>query len=64
MQLNEEMCDRGLKLGQNSLLSIIPIVIGLFILGLTVFLSENVIKGLYEQENQFVKTNKLRYDWN
>ena len=42
------MCDRGVKIGYYSLLSILPIIIGLAIIGFTVFLSENVIKGLYQ----------------
>lgn len=39
-------------------------IAGLFALGVGIFLSENVIRGIYNEEIKYVKTNKLRYDWN
>ena len=39
-------------------------IIGIFIIGSGIYLSENVIRGIYNEEIKYVKTNKLRYDWN
>ena len=40
------------------------LVIGLLVIATGTYLSENVIRGIYEEEIQYVKTNKSRYDWN
>ena len=39
-------------------------IIGIFIIATGVYLAENVIRGIYNEEIKYVKTNKLRYDWN
>lgn len=39
-------------------------IIGIFIIACGIYLSENVIRGIYNEEIKYVKTNKLRYDWN
>ena len=39
-------------------------ILGLIVLGVGVYLSENIIRGIYNEEIQYVKTNKLRFDWN
>ena len=39
-------------------------IVSMFILSVGIFLSENVIRGIYNDEIKYVKTNKQRYDWN
>jgi len=39
-------------------------IASLFVLAGGIFLSENVIRGIYNEEIKYVKTNKQRYDWN
>ena len=39
-------------------------ILGLLIISIGVYLSENIIWGIYNEEIQYVKTNKSRYDWN
>lgn len=39
-------------------------IFSLFIFAVILFMSENVVKGLEKYEKKFIKTNKLRHDWN
>ncbi len=61
---NNKVCERGIEYQYYSLFALFGVFIGIIILAASMFSSENVIRGLYNEEIQYVKTNKLRYDWN
>lgn len=64
MEINETLCSQGLKWELYAMIFMILTIGALFILAGGIFLSENVIRGIYNEEIKYVKTNKLRYDWN
>lgn len=62
--LNRGVCSEGL-LGQfYALITFLLAFLGLCLIINGMYSSENVIRGLYNEEIKYVKTNKLRYDWN
>ena len=63
-ELNESMCASGVLYQYYSLFSFFVAILGVLIVCIAIFSSENIIRGLYNEEIQYVKTNKLRYDWN
>lgn len=63
-RMNSNVCDKCLMLQVKNMLSIVVMLIGLVIIIAGAYSGENVIRGLYNEEIQYVKTNKLRYDWN
>lgn len=62
--LNTKMCTDGLWYQYYGLIAYLVAFLGICIIGAGFFSSENIIRGLYNEEIQYVKTNKLRYDWN
>lgn len=63
-EVNNELCSKGLNWQFYAMFFILFTIMAMFSLGVGIFLSENVIRGLYNEEIKYVKTNKLRYDWN
>lgn len=63
-EVNTELCGKGINWEFNSMTLLLLSIVSLFLLGTAVFLSENVIRGLFNEEIKYVKTNKQRYDWN
>lgn len=63
-EMNSKMCFDGLNAHFYSLIFFLISIFGVIIIGMAMFSSENIIRGLYNEEIQYVKTNKLRYDWN
>lgn len=61
---NSSLCKSGLKYEVYALLGLGICIMGLLLLAASFFLSENVIRGIYNEEIQYVNTNKLRFDWN
>ena len=63
-EVNKDLCGKGLKWQFYAMIFMLFTISALFSLGVGVFLSENVIRGIYNEEIKYIKTNKLRYDWN
>jgi len=61
---NQSMCKDGVRYQYYTLFALFSMFVGIAILAIALFSAENVIRGLYNEEIQYVKTNKLRYDWN
>ena len=36
----------------------------MMILTLGLYVTENIVRGIYNEEIKYVKTNKQRFDWN
>ncbi len=64
VQHNNTICKSNIKNQFYLLWGYLVMILGIFILAAGIFLSENVIRGIYNEEIKYVKTNKLRYDWN
>lgn len=62
--LNKDVCYKGLNYQFWALWSFSLALLGVLVMAAGFFSSENIIRGLYNEEIQYVKTNKLRYDWN
>ena len=62
--MNNTLCKNGIKHEYYLMFALLGVLLSLFVLITTIYLSENVIRGIYNEEIQYVKTNKLRYDWN
>jgi hypothetical protein len=63
-KINKKMCRDGLNYQFYSGVAFFGLIIGMFIITLGFFASENVVRGIYNEEIKYVKTNKQRYDWN
>jgi hypothetical protein len=62
--INKKMCNIGLNYQFYSGVAFFGMIIGMLIITLGFFISENVVRGIYNEEIKYVKTNKQRYDWN
>lgn len=63
-QVNYHVCQKGLKYQHSMIWGFGMLLISTLLIAASIYLSENIIRGLYNEEIQYVKTNKLRYDWN
>ena len=63
-EFNHTVCSKGLNYQYMSMWGMLVLAISILIIGGCIYISENMIRGLYNEEIQYVKTNKLRYDWN
>ena len=63
-RINKKMCRYGLDYQFYGGVAFLGIIIGMFIITLGFFASENIVRGIYNEEIKYVKTNKQRYDWN
>lgn len=63
-EVNQELCDKGLRFEFYAMIFLLMAISAMFPLSVAIFLTENVIKGIYQEESRYVKTNKQRYDWN
>lgn len=63
-EVNTELCEQGLNWEFYAMILLLFSIAAIFSLAVGTFLSENVIRGIYNEEIKYVKTNKLRYDWN
>ena len=63
-QMNQEVCTNGLHNQWKVIWGFVVMLLGLMILNMGIYFSENIIRGIYNEEIMYVKTNKLRYDWN
>lgn len=63
-RINKKMCKDGLRFQFYSAVAFLGLVFGMLIITLGFFASENVVRGIYNEEIKYVKTNKQRYDWN
>jgi hypothetical protein len=63
-EINKRMCKEGLNYQFYAGVAFFGIIIAMFIITLGFFASENVVRGIYNEEIKYVKTNKQRYDWN
>lgn len=63
-RINKKMCKDGLKFQFYSGVAFFGIIIGMLVITLGFFASENIVRGIYNEEIKYVKTNKQRYDWN
>lgn len=61
---NNSMCRDGIRYQYYTIFALFGMFVGIAVLAIALFSAENVIRGLYNEEIQYVKTNKLRYDWN
>lgn len=64
VEVNNTLCKTGLNYQFYSMIFMALMALALFVLAFSVFLSENVIRGIYNEEIKYVKTNKQRFDWN
>ena len=63
-RINKKMCRYGLNYQFYAGLAFFGIIFGMFIITMGFFASENIVRGIYNEEIKYVKTNKQRYDWN
>lgn len=64
VEVNNSLCKTGLTYQFYAMVFMGLMALALFVLAFSVFLSENVIRGIYNEEIKYVKTNKQRFDWN
>lgn len=43
---------------------ILGMILAMMILTLGLYVTENIVRGIYNEEIKYVKTNKQRFDWN
>lgn len=63
-EVNNSLCKYDITYQYYIMWGFILFIIGIFVIAVGIYLAENVIRGIYNEEIQYVKTNKLRYDWN
>lgn len=63
-QVNNHVCQKGVSYQYNLMWGLAMIFLSTVLIAACLFLSENIIRGLYNEEIQYVKTNRLRHDWN
>lgn len=63
-EVNNSLCKYDIKYQYYIMWGYFLFIIGIFVIAVALYLAENVIRGIYNEEIQYVKTNKLRYDWN
>jgi hypothetical protein len=63
-QVNNSLCKYDVSYQYYIMWGFIISIVGIFVIAVSMFFAENVIRGIYNEEIQYVKTNKLRYDWN
>ena len=64
VNFNTHMCTSGMDAHYNIMCGYFTMAFGIAMLLGCFYLTENVIHSLFNEEFQYVKTNKLRYDWN
>lgn len=62
--INKKMCSSGLNYQFYSGVAFFGMIVGMFIITMGFFISENIVRGIFNEEIKYVKTNKQRYDWN
>ena len=63
-EVNYHVCENGIHYLYSLIWGFGILLLSSIFIAAAIFLSENIIRGLYNEEIQYVKTNKLRYDWN
>ena len=61
---NNSMCSEGLRYFYNMLWGFAWIILGIFVMVCSIYISESVVQSLRMEEDFYVKTKKLRFDWN
>lgn len=62
-EFNNSACSIGLPAYYNIIWGYVWIIVGIFAMVCSMYISESAVQSLKKEENVYVKTKRLRYDW-
>lgn len=63
-EFNDNVCGVNLSNYYNMMWGYAFIILGVFTMVCTMYISESIVQSLHKEESFYVKTRKLRFDWN